>query len=53
LKIDFLIVDTVLHLIFNNSAILLVQLPVNNKLQTSISLLDNLIGLEAIIISIL
>jgi hypothetical protein len=30
----------------------LVQLPINNKLQTSISLLDNLIGLEAIIISI-
>jgi len=52
LKIDFLMVETVLHFIFNNSAILLVQLPINNKLQTSISLLDNLIGLEAIIISI-
>ena len=48
LKIDFLIVETVLHFMFNNSAILFVQFPVNNKLQTSISLLDNFIILESI-----
>jgi len=51
-KIDFLMVDTVLHLIFNTCAIWVVLLPLSNKLQTSVSLFDNFTVLASMVISI-